>query len=92
MMPMVFSLFLAYMQFFLISYSAQRIFVCIQIYPLSIVAPMSFPTQEWQTKLSKQIEENQKVLEQFEAICESRKVYCFSFFLFKLWMYIVVGQ
>ena len=39
-----------------------------------VIAPMSFPTQEWQTKLSKQIEENQKVLEQFEAVCESKKV------------------
>jgi len=41
---------------------------------ISLESPMSFPTQEWQTKLSKQIEENQKVLEQFEAICESRKI------------------
>ena len=35
---------------------------------------MSFPVQEWQSKLQKQVGESQKIIGQFEALCESKKV------------------
>ena len=35
---------------------------------------MSFPTQEWQSKLQKQVEETQKIVGHYESVCESKKV------------------
>ena len=42
--------------------------------PWFFVAPMSFPTQEWHSKLQKQVEETQKIVGHYESVCESKKV------------------
>eukprot|EP00794_Sanderia_malayensis_P011283 gene11283-12463_t len=40
----------------------------------SFEKPMSFPVEEWQGKLQKQVIEAQELVGQFEALCESRKI------------------